>query len=122
MEGLFIIQPILMEKKMQLSTRGRYAVMALLDLAFLQYERGEKPVKLSEIAARQHISLSYLEQLFSQLRRGGMVASVRGPGGGYILARSEGETWLADIIRAVDEPIDVTRCGQRENRWLYGEW
>ncbi|MEK7821359.1 MAG: Rrf2 family transcriptional regulator [Pseudomonadota bacterium] len=92
---------------MKLSTKGRYAVMAMVDLA--AHSRG-KPVALADVASRQEISLSYLEQLFSRLRRGGVVKSVRGPGGGYLLARSEAETRVSDIIMAVDEPIQTTRC------------
>lgn len=92
---------------MKLSTKGRYAVMAMVDLA--SHSRG-KPVALADVASRQEISLSYLEQLFSKLRRGGVVKSVRGPGGGYLLARPEAETRVADIILAVDEPIQATRC------------
>lgn len=92
---------------MKLSTKGRYAVMAMVDLA--AHSRG-KPVALADVASRQEISLSYLEQLFSRLRRGGVVKSVRGPGGGYLLARSDVETRIADIIMAVDEPIQTTRC------------
>ena len=104
---------------MKLSTKGRYAVMALVDIA--QNSEG-RPVPLSDIAVRQEISLSYLEQLFAKLRRGGLVSSVRGPGGGYLLAREAGETPIADIILAVDEPIRATRCtpgqpvGCRANR------
>ena len=100
---------------MHLSTRGRYAVMAMIDLAVLQtqhqQEDNAKPVTLAEIAERQNLSLSYLEQLFAKLRRSGLVSSVRGPGGGYMLQASENETWLGDIIAAVDEDIDLTRCG-----------
>ncbi len=92
---------------MKLSTKGRYAVMAMVDLA--RHSAG-KPVALNDIAARQEISLSYLEQLFAKLRRGGLVISTRGPGGGYRLARSAAETRIADIILAVDEPIKATRC------------
>ncbi|MBM3566354.1 MAG: Rrf2 family transcriptional regulator [Alphaproteobacteria bacterium] len=92
---------------MKLSTKGRYAVMAMVDLA--AHSRG-KPVALADVASRQEISLSYLEQLFSRLRRGGIVKSVRGPGGGYLLARPEVETRVSDIIMAVDEPIQTTRC------------
>jgi Rrf2 family iron-sulfur cluster assembly transcriptional regulator len=92
---------------MRLSTKGRYAVMAMTDLA---RNGGDKAVSLAEIARRQEISLSYLEQLFGRLRRGGLVRSVRGPGGGYRLARGAGETWIADIVLAVDEPIRATRC------------
>ena len=100
---------------MHLSTRGRYAVMALLDLAKIQQERGRAtPVKLSEVADRQDISLSYLEQLFAQLRREGLVKSVRGPGGGYILAKDESDTWLKDVVKAVDEPLYVTRCDKSD--------
>lgn len=92
---------------MRLSTKGRYAVMAMVDLA--KHGDGD-PVALSEIAVRQEISLSYLEQLFAKLRRAGLVSSVRGPGGGYVLSRTAEETRLADIIVAVDEPIRATRC------------
>ena len=92
---------------MKLSTKGRYAVMALVDLA--SHSQG-RPVALADIAERQEISLSYLEQLFAKLRRGGLVVSVRGPGGGYRLSRPSGEIRIADIIVAVDEPITATRC------------
>jgi Rrf2 family iron-sulfur cluster assembly transcriptional regulator len=100
---------------MRLSTKGRYAVMAMADLAGNaadgQTTGGEtRPVALADIAARQDISLSYLEQLFAKLRRGGLVTSVRGPGGGYRLSRPSGELRIADIILAVDEPIAATRC------------
>ena len=93
---------------MRLSTKGRYAVMAMADLA--QHEAANKPVSLADIAQRQEISLSYLEQLFAKLRRGGLVRSVRGPGGGYRLSRPSAELRIADIIVAVDEPIAATRC------------
>ncbi len=92
---------------MRLSTKGRYAVMAMVDLA--THGHG-KPVALAEIADRQAISLSYLEQLFAKLRRGGLVGSVRGPGGGYLLAHAADATRISDIILAVDEPIRATRC------------
>src|SRR3974390_1727039 len=92
---------------MRLSTKGRYAVMAMVDLA--QQANGN-PVSLAEIAERQEISLSYLEQLFALLRKSGLIKSVRGPGGGYLLARGRNETRIADIILAVDEPIRATRC------------
>jgi len=92
---------------MKLSTKGRYAVMALVDLAA---NSDGKPVTLAEIAERQEISLSYLEQLFAKLRRGGLVNSVRGPGGGYLLANPAERTRIADIVLAVDEPIRATRC------------
>ena len=92
---------------MQLSTKGRYAVMAVTDLA----ARGaERPVTLADIAARQQISLAYLEQLFARLRRRGVVESVRGPGGGYRLSRGAGEISVAEVILAVDEPLKATRC------------
>ena len=92
---------------MRLSTKGRYAVMAMVDLA---QHVGSEPISLAEIAERQEISLSYLEQLFAMLRKGGLVKSVRGPGGGYLLAHDRGETRIADIILAVDEPIQAIRC------------
>ena len=97
---------------MKLSTKGRYAVMAMADLAY--HSRG-KPVALAEVADRQEISLSYLEQLFGKLRRHGLVESVRGPGGGYNLARGAETVSVADVILAVDEPIDATQCGGLEN-------
>jgi Rrf2 family transcriptional regulator, iron-sulfur cluster assembly transcription factor len=92
---------------MRLSTKGRYAVMALVDLA--KHSEGA-PIALAEIAERQEISLSYLEQLFAKLRIAGLVKSVRGPGGGYLLGRTAEDTRIADIILAVDEPIRATRC------------
>lgn len=97
---------------MRLTTRGRYAVTAMLDLA-LHHQQGS--VTLAEIASRQGISLSYLEQLFSKLRRRGLVESVRGPGGGYNLAMAPGEISIAEIIMAINENIDATRCGGEEN-------
>ena len=93
---------------MKLSTKGRYAVTAMLDLA-LHFEQG--PIALAEISNRQGISLSYLEQLFAQLRREGLVSSVRGPGGGYKLGRSPEQISVAEVISAVNENIDATRCG-----------
>ncbi len=104
---------------MRLSTTGRYAVMAMVDLA--RHSSGA-PVALADIAERQEISLSYLEQLFAKLRRGGLVRSVRGPGGGYLLGHPAVELRISDIILAVDEPIRATRCasgspaGCRSNR------
>ncbi|MGV9005461.1 MAG: Rrf2 family transcriptional regulator [Brevundimonas sp.] len=92
---------------MRLSTKGRYAVMAMADLARNGTDRA---VSLAEIATRQEISLSYLEQLFARLRRSGLVKSVRGPGGGYRLAKGAHETVVAEIVFAVDEPIRATRC------------
>jgi Rrf2 family iron-sulfur cluster assembly transcriptional regulator len=97
---------------MRLTTKGRFAVTAMLDLA-LHAHRG--PVSLAGISARQKISLSYLEQLFGKLRRRQIVESVRGPGGGYNLARDAAEVSVADIVRAVEEPIDSTQCGGKEN-------
>ena len=96
---------------MKLSTRGRYAVMAMADLAnHSEQAQTQDPETLAGIARRQEISLSYLEQLFAKLRRAGLVASVRGPGGGYRLAKPAEETRIADIILAVDEPLKATRC------------
>jgi Rrf2 family iron-sulfur cluster assembly transcriptional regulator len=97
---------------MRLTTKGRFAVTAMLDVALHAHDG---PVTLAAISARQKISLSYLEQLFDKLRRRGLVDSVRGPGGGYQLARASEDMTIADIIRAVDEPIDATQCGGREN-------
>lgn len=97
---------------MRLTTKGRFAVTAMIDLAM---HHGSGPVTLAEISGRQKISLSYLEQLFGKLRRHHLVESVRGPGGGYCLARDLGEVSVADIILAVDEPMDATQCGGEEN-------
>ena len=97
---------------MKLTTKGRFAVTAMLDLAMRQ-NRG--PVTLAAISERQHISLSYLEQLFGKLRRAKLVSSVRGPGGGYNLAQSPQQVTVADIVTAVDEPLDATQCGGKEN-------
>lgn len=97
---------------MRLSTKGRFAVTAMLDLCMRQ---SRDPVTLAAISERQHISLSYLEQLFGKLRRHKLVNSVRGPGGGYRLAKDMAQISVADIIVAVDEPIDATRCGGKEN-------
>jgi len=97
---------------MRLTTKGRFAVTAVLDLATSQTGG---PVSLGSISERQKISLSYLEQLFGRLRRSGLVNSTRGPGGGYTLARGVDTISVADIITAVDEPIDATSCGGEEN-------
>jgi len=97
---------------MRLTTKGRFAVTAMLDLALNAHDG---PVKLSSIADRQKISLSYLEQLFAKLRRSALVDSVRGPGGGYNLARSMDQLSVADIILAVEEPIDSRQCAGKEN-------
>ena len=97
---------------MRLTTKGRFAVTAMIDLAQRQ---SNGPVTLAGISERQKISLSYLEQLFGKLRRHNIVGSVRGPGGGYRLARGMNEVTVADIIAAVDEPLDATNCGGMEN-------
>ncbi|HWT29814.1 MAG TPA: Fe-S cluster assembly transcriptional regulator IscR [Propylenella sp.] len=97
---------------MRLTTKGRFAVTAMVDLAMRQ-NRG--PVTLAAISERQHISLSYLEQLFGKLRRAALVSSVRGPGGGYNLAQPPAAITVADIVTAVDEPMDATQCGGKEN-------
>jgi Rrf2 family transcriptional regulator, iron-sulfur cluster assembly transcription factor len=112
---------------MKLTTKGRFAVTAMLDLAMheaLAHNEAKvvgslpaniKPVTLAGISERQSISLSYLEQLFSRLRRQGLVSSVRGPGGGYKLAKNYADISVAEIINAVDEQIDATQCGGHEN-------
>lgn len=97
---------------MRLTTKGRFAVTAMIDLALRQHKG---PVTLSGISQRQVISLSYLEQLFGKLRRHQIVESVRGPGGGYNLARKAADVTVADIIIAVDEPLDATQCGGKGN-------
>jgi len=97
---------------MKLTTKGRFAVTAMLDLALHGHDG---PVTLAGISERQKISLSYLEQLFGKLRRRELVDSVRGPGGGYQLARDASKVTVADIMCAVEEPIDSTQCGGREN-------
>ena len=97
---------------MRLTTTGRFAVTAMLDLAMHGHDG---PVTLAGISERQKISLSYLEQLFGKLRRRALVESVRGPGGGYHLARDASLVTVADIVRAVEEPLDSTQCGGREN-------
>jgi Rrf2 family iron-sulfur cluster assembly transcriptional regulator len=97
---------------MRLTTKGRFAVTAMIDVA-MYGTRG--PVTLAAVSQRQKISLSYLEQLFGKLRRHGLVESVRGPGGGYNLGRAADSLSVADVILAVDEPIDATQCGGREN-------
>ncbi|MGA8052639.1 MAG: Fe-S cluster assembly transcriptional regulator IscR [Burkholderiales bacterium] len=97
---------------MRLTTRGRFAVTAVLDLAM---RSGHGPVALADISQRQKISLSYLEQLFGKLRKNQLVNSVRGPGGGYVLAKPAEAVSVADIILAVDEPIDATSCGGKRN-------
>ncbi len=95
---------------MRLSSKGRYAVMAMADLARHSADASVRAVALADIAARQDLSLAYLEQLFTRLRRQGLVVSHRGPGGGYRLARPAGQLAVADIVMAVDEPLDAVRC------------
>jgi Rrf2 family transcriptional regulator, iron-sulfur cluster assembly transcription factor len=95
---------------MKLTTKGRYAVTAMLDLA-LHGDQG--PVSLADISARQEISLSYLEQLFSRLRRQKLVVSIRGPGGGYRLSRPAADLYIAEVVDAVSESLDTTRCGNK---------
>jgi len=97
---------------MRLTTKGRYAVTAMLDLA-LHKEQG--PNTLADISRRQGISLAYLEQLFSRLRKSGLVESARGPGGGYTLGHDSVDISIADVIRAVDESVDATKCGGQKN-------
>ncbi len=106
-------------EKMKLSTKGRYAVMAMIDIGV---HSAGKPVSLADIAGRQDISQEYLEQLFSKLRRSGLVASARGPGGGYVLARGAADIRMSDVIQAVDEEMRVTRCeGDAVNGCVKGE-
>ena len=97
---------------MKLTTRGRYAVTAMLDLAL---HKDQGPVCLSDISERQEISLSYLEQLFSRLRRGNLVESIRGPGGGYRIVNPLEQVAISDIVKAVNESVDTTQCGGQKN-------
>jgi len=108
--GLFhtVIDFVLKGKSMKLTTKGRYAVTAVLDLA-LHSDCG--PVALAEIAERQNLSVSYLEQLFSKLRRGSIVKAVKGPGGGYLLNRPTDQINMSELIDAVEERVDATKCG-----------
>lgn len=110
---------------MRLSTRGRYAVMAMVEMAAREGHNGAclqgRPVTLNEIAAAQHLSVAYLEQLFGRLRRAGLVASARGPGGGYRLARPAAGITVAAVVEAADEPIIVTRCEDGGPGCLAGE-
>jgi Rrf2 family iron-sulfur cluster assembly transcriptional regulator len=103
---------------MRLTTKGRFAVTAMIDLGLRQ---SNGPVTLAAISQRQQISLSYLEQLFGKLRRHELVESTRGPGGGYALARHPAQITVADIITSVDEPMDATQCGGKENCLGEGE-
>ena len=97
---------------MRLTTKGRYAVTAMLDLAV---HKDNEPVSLAGISKRQEISLSYLEQLFSKLRHHKLVTSVRGPGGGYRLSRNADDIYIAQIVDAVNEPLDITNCKGKGN-------
>ena len=97
---------------MKLTTKGRYAVTAMLDLAL---HEAKGPVNLADIAKRQEISLAYLEQLFAKLRKNGLVDSIRGPGGGYRLKKPAVDISISEVINAVDEPVDATRCGGQQN-------
>ncbi|TCK17469.1 BadM/Rrf2 family transcriptional regulator [Thiogranum longum] len=97
---------------MKLTSKGRYAVTAMLDLAL---HANQGPITLSAISERQGISLSYLEQLFTRLRRNGLVSSTRGPGGGYLLSGDAANIAVADVVAAVDESVNATRCGGQEN-------
>ena len=97
---------------MRLTTKGRFAVTAMVDVAL---HATQSPVPLTDISARQGISLSYLEQLFGKLRRAHLVSSVRGPGGGYNLAKEPAAISVAEVVAAVDEPLDATQCGGKEN-------
>ena len=99
---------------MRLTTKGRFAVTAMIDLGLRQTGG---PVTLAAISQRQQISLSYLEQLFGKLRRNDLVESTRGPGGGYRLARTADETSIADIVHAVDEPLKATRCAKHSQKF-----
>ncbi|ORM67152.1 Fe-S cluster assembly transcriptional regulator IscR [Pantoea rwandensis] len=96
---------------MRLTSKGRYAVTAMLDVAL---HSNEGPVPLADISERQGISLSYLEQLFSRLRKHGLVASVRGPGGGYLLGKASDAIAVGAVITAVDESVDATKCQGKE--------
>jgi Rrf2 family iron-sulfur cluster assembly transcriptional regulator len=111
---------------MRLSTRGRYAVMAMVEMAAREAAgqgcaQGGRPVSLAEIAAAQRLSVAYLEQLFARLRRAGLVASARGPGGGYRLARPPESIPVAEVVEAADEPIVATRCDEGGPGCLAGD-
>ena len=106
---------------MRLSTKGRYAVMAMTDLAAQDAAGAARgAVALADIAARQQISLAYLEQIFARLKRRGLVESVRGPGGGYRLTKGAASTSVAEVVQAVDEPLRAVRCGGREAGCMKG--
>lgn len=97
---------------MKLTTKSRYAVTAMLDIAY--YDKGS-PISLPEIAERQNISLSYLEQLFSRLKKNGLVKSIKGPGGGYKLSKDANDIVISDVINAVDENVETTACNGKAN-------
>ena len=97
---------------MKLTTKSRYAVTAMLDIAY--HDKGN-PISLPEIADRQNISLSYLEQLFSRLKRSGLVESIKGPGGGYMLSKDADEIVISEVIQAVDEDLETTACNGKSN-------
>ncbi len=95
---------------MQLTTKARYAVTAMLDIAVLANERDGAPIKLAEIAERQDIALNYLEQIFAKLKKAGLVSAIKGPGGGYFIANGTNSTKILDIVEAVDESLKMTAC------------
>lgn len=97
---------------MMLTTKSRYAVMAMVDIAI--NAESEKPVKLAEIAGRQEIALNYLEQIFTLLKQAGLVKSVKGPGGGYVISKASSEITVADVVEAVDESVEMTRCASHK--------
>jgi|TARA_B100000768_G_scaffold87694_1_gene82404 Rrf2 family iron-sulfur cluster assembly transcriptional regulator len=97
---------------MKLTTKSRYAVTAMLDIA---YHNQGSPISLPEIAERQNISLSYLEQLFSRLKKSGLVESIKGPGGGYKLSKGADDIVISDVIQAVDENLETTACNGKSN-------
>lgn len=105
---------------MRLSSKGRYAVMAMADLACHSADPGVRAVALADIAKRQDLSLPYLEQLFTRLRREGLVVSHRGPGGGYRLVRTPAELAVSDIVKAVDEPVETLRCQSKSQGCMPG--
>lgn len=93
---------------MLLTTKARYAVMALVDMAYL--EKNNKPVALYELSGRQNLDLNYMEQIFAKLRKSGLIKSIKGPGGGYLLSRTSNEIFISDIVKSVDESTKMTRC------------
>jgi Rrf2 family iron-sulfur cluster assembly transcriptional regulator len=95
---------------MQLTTKARYAVTAMLDIAVLEADRKKQPIRLAEIAQRQNIALNYLEQIFAKLKKAGLVSAVKGPGGGYFIANGANGTKILDIVEAVDESLKMTAC------------